>query len=948
MNKLLLTMTFLILAGISLMGQTKISGIVKDSSTEKEIYNLNVLMVETGEEVQTDRIGYFQFVDVAPGTYTLKISGLGYEMKEQNVTVGNEPSIDLGDLKLTFNPISESVGVITLTSDELDSDETSSQSANGLLQSSQDVFASAAAFELGAYWFNIRGYDNKYNDVFFNGVRMNKINNDRVNFGDWGGLNDVTRHPAEQTIGSEPSDYAFGDVGGVTYYDTRPSMMRKGSSLAYSFTNRSYNQRVLATYNTGLMQSGWAFMGSVARRWAEEGSIEGTFYDSWAYYFAAEKKFNDKHSLVLTAFGAPTRRSTNSPNTQEVYDLMGKDYNSYWGWQDGEKRSERIRNFHEPLFMLTHHWNISNKTKLTSTVGYQFGKDSRSRLDWFTANNPSPVYYRNLPSFYENPDGGNASPEQLDEIIYKWQHDQNVSQLNWTDIYNQNYNRGEGGAAYVLAADVNEDNIFTFSSNLKSQIMDNFKLTAGINYQNTTSESYREVLDLLGGNYFVNYNAFQKTYYNVDEDQDRKVYKGDKYQYDYEINHQRGDVFVQGVYSLSKFDFTLGFKAAYTSVFRDGKYRHEQYLDNSKGKSKTYEFLDFGTKAQVLYKLNGRNFFQLNAMYASNAPTVDEIFPNARSNDYTIDNHQYTDRWRNTVKVEDAHNLKNSKVLSADLSYILRAPRFKGRLTGFYTKFMDEYEKNFGYIDVENGPGGSDNLFGAEYLYNVDKLFFGGEFAFEAQLTTTLTLSAVASVGQFTYDNDPTYQRFSDSNYQDALDGAMLTFGATKPEKAYLQDYKVATGPQQGFSLGLEYRDPHYWWIGATGNYLASNYLDVAPFRRTSSFLNYPIADGGEIPYEGANNDDLVASLLRQEKLSDEFMLNLNAGKTFRFGKYYMGISANVNNVLDNRDYVTGGFEQIRLGNLPEASNTYNQKMFAPKYWYDRGRSYFINVYFRF
>ncbi len=77
-------------------------------------------------------------------------------------------------------------------------------------------------------------------------------------------------------------------------------------------------------------------------------------------------------------------------------------------------------------------------------------------------------------------------------------------------------------------------------------------------------------------------------------------------------------------------------------------------------------------------------------------------------------------------------------------------------------------------------------------------------------------------------------------------------------------------------------------------------------------------------------------------------MLNVNAGKTFRFGKYYMGISANVNNVLDNRDYVTGGFEQIRLGNLPEALNTGNQAMFAPKYWHDRGRSYFINVFFRF
>ncbi len=937
MNKLLLTMTFLILTAISLIGQTKISGIVKDSSTEKEIYNLNVLMVETGEEVQTDRIGYFQFVDVKPGTYTLKISGVGYQSTEKEVVVGEEPSIDLGEVMVTFNPVSENIGIITLTDDELAADESSSQSSAGLLQSSQDVFASTAAFELGAYWFNVRGYDNKYNDVFFNGVRMNKINNDRVNFGDWGGLNDITRHPAEQTIGSEPSDYAFGDVGGITYYDTRPSMMRKGTSLAYSFTNRSYNQRVLATYNTGLMKNGWAFMGSVARRWAEEGAIEGTFYDSWAYFFAAEKKINEKHALVFTGFGAPTRRSTNSPNTQEAYDLMGKDYNSYWGWQDGEKRSERIRKFHEPLFMLTHHWTISPKTKLTTTLGYQFGKDSRSRLDWFKANNPSPTYYRNLPSFYAAQDG--ATQEEIDERIWEWQNDQTVSQLDWTDIYNQNYNRGAGGAAYVLAADVNEDNILSFTSSLKSQITDDIKITAALNYQNTTSHLYREVLDLLGGNYFVNYNAFQKVSYNVDEEEGRKIFEGDKYQYDYQINHQHADVFAQGQYSINKFDITLGLRAAYTSMYRDGNYRHEQYLDNSKGKSKTYNFFDFGTKAQVLYKLNGRNFFQLNAMYATNAPTVDEVFPNARSNDYTIDENNF---------VQNGDNLKSSKVLSTDLSYILRAPKVKARATGFYTKFFDEYEKNFGYIDVVDGAGGNENLFGAEYLFNVDKLYIGGEFALEAQLTTTLTLSAVASLGQYTYDNNPTYQRFSDSNYLDEGLGQYITVGTTLPTTAYLENYKVAVGAQQGFSLGLEYRSPQYWWVGATGNYLASNYIDIAPFKRTEQFFHQNVLYIDPSPAYYTVSETSASELLKQEKFSNEFMLNLNAGKTFRFGKYYMGISANVNNVLNNRDYVTGGFEQIRLGNYPEAMQTNNQIMFSPKYWYDRGTSYFINVFFRF
>src|SRR5690625_4199505 len=174
------------------------------------------------------------------------------------------------------------------------------------------------------------------------------------------------------------------------------------------------------------MDNGWAIMGSFARRWAEEGVIDGTFYDSWAYFLGIEKKINNRHTINFSALGSPTRRSTNSPNTQEVYDLMGKDYNAYWGWQDGEKRSERIREFHQPLFTLSHHWDISNNSKLLTSVGFQFGKDSRSRLDWYRANNPSPLYYRNLPSYYQAID---APQSKIDEVIYLWQMTKII--LNW-------------------------------------------------------------------------------------------------------------------------------------------------------------------------------------------------------------------------------------------------------------------------------------------------------------------------------------------------------------------------------------------------------------------------------------------------------------------------------------------------------------------------------------
>ena len=57
-----------------------------------------------------------------------------------------------------------------------------------------------------------------------------------------------------------------------------------------------------------------------------------------------------------------------------------------------------------------------------------------------------------------------------------------------------------------------------------------------------------------------------------------------------------------------------------------------------------------------------------------------------------------------------------------------------------------------------------------------------------------------------------------------------------------------------------------------------------------------------------------------------------------------------VNNILDNKKYITGGFEQTRNINYVDyAKDMANSTpSFAPKYFYNQGRSYFINLQFRF
>jgi hypothetical protein len=45
--------------------------------------------------------------------------------------------------------------------------------------------------------------------VLFNGVPMSKNDDGRIDFSNWGGLNDVTRYPQENVDNLNPSEYTF-------------------------------------------------------------------------------------------------------------------------------------------------------------------------------------------------------------------------------------------------------------------------------------------------------------------------------------------------------------------------------------------------------------------------------------------------------------------------------------------------------------------------------------------------------------------------------------------------------------------------------------------------------------------------------------------------------------------------------------------------------------------
>ena len=77
-----------------------------------------------------------------------------------------------------------------------------------------------------------------------------------------------------------------------------------------------------------------------------------------------------------------------------------------------------------------------------------------------------------------------------------------------------------------------------------------------------------------------------------------------------------------------------------------------------------------------------------------------------------------------------------------------------------------------------------------------------------------------------------------------------------------------------------------------------------------------------------------------QKKQSPGYLLDLFLGKSWRIDNIYISLSANISNVLNNKSFCTGGYEQYRYD--PDKPD-----LFDPKVYYYNGFNYFLNLSIR-
>ncbi|MFC2106756.1 TonB-dependent receptor [Bacteroidota bacterium] len=686
--------------------QGTIKGNLTDANTDEAIFGASIAVPGTMYGNISGLNGSFSF-SVPAGVYEIAISFTGYEMLTKSIEVKDGQETNLGQIKMHSTSIGldevniiSSIAIDRLTPVAVSSvkkkqieQELGDRDLPLILNTTPGVYATQGGGGFGDGDIRVRGFDQRNIAVLVNGVPVNDMENGWVYWSNWSGLGDATLTIQSQR-GLGASRLAINSIGGTINIITKTTDAEKGGSINYQVTDYG-NQKTILSLSTGKLKNGTAvyFVGS--RTWGK-GYIDGTFVNAWSYYLSISQDINEKHRLAFTAIGAPqTHGQRDSWISKSEYDKYGIKYNKDWGYKYGQMLNQRINQYHKPQFALNWYYTINKKTFLATSAYVSIGN-----------------------GYGSGPLGKNTNLTPVGQIdwdeVVAWNSDNkgiDTTIVQGQDTLSQSQS--------ILRNSINNHFWYGIISTLNYKLNDNFNFMAGLDARHYKGEHYREVRDLMGGDYY-----FESYKYAVDgvsgRNQIMKV--GDKIAYDNDGLLTYGGLFAQLEYASGNLSAFVSGSASNTYYQRIDRYN---YVSDQKSETKSQ--IGYNVKAGANYNLNEYHNVYANVGHYSKAPDFDFLFPN----------------FNNVLSTDD---FVNEKVFGTEIGYGLKTRNIRLNLNGYYTKWYDK--------SLLTGSYQQDGREIRSFIKGLEATHTGIEFDGQINITNTLGLGLIVGYGEWKWHND--------------------------------------------------------------------------------------------------------------------------------------------------------------------------------------------------
>ena len=805
-----------------------VTGLVTDADTNP-LSGANVVVDGTEMGTVASETGFYS-IKLDPGTYTVTVTFIGYSSQSQEVVMGEEDvkvdfalaidAITMSALEVLASRADEKtpVAYTTVGKEELEF-RLGSQDVPMALNTTPSVYATQQGGGAGDARINVRGFNQRNVAVMINGVPQNDMENGWVYWSNWDGVADAAQSIQLQR-GLSAVNLATPSIGGTMNIITNPASAEKGGKFkqeggAGSFLKSTFN------YNTGLMMGDkLALSGTIVRK-TGDGIIDATWTDAWAYYMGASFQANDKNRFELYAIGAPQRHGQNlykqniATYSQELagdidgYDESayaegakfqtegGRTFNQNWGPVSSDYKgkqywymygvgglfgggnqdrynsgflNERENFFHKPLVNLNHFMTINDKTRLSSVLYWSGGSGGGTGTYGSSFRKPAvdgEKWYRSSP----------------------WGWDWDAAIATNSDRVDTDFHATENRSKGILRNSINRQDTYGLISKLNYEVSDELELQVGLDWRTAGIEHAREVRDLLGGDYYVDYAD--------DNAPDGKVVRlGDEIAYHNSTTVDWIGGFVQGNYTKDKLNvYGMG---GLSSI----KYSYQDHFTVANEVVKADAISTFQIKGGAMYDVDDNVSVFANTGYVEKPPIMDNVI--------------YYD---GTV----ASDPSNEAFISSEAGVNFSSDNFAVKVSAYNTDWKDRNLTKA--VTTGQGSSGDTDVI---FLSGINQKHQGLEVEGSMQLNDMIRLNGAVSFGKWKFDGDAA------GNYQENeynADGQVVGLKTT-PYTYALDGLTVGDQPQTAYVVGAELTPIKGLRLSGIFKMYDNNYSDWSPNAR--------------------------------------------------------------------------------------------------------------------
>lgn len=825
----------------TLFAQTLIKGKVIDEASNEAVIGANVSIEGTTVGAITDFNGDFAFEAKGEGDKTLVISFVGMQSIKQNVNL-NGNSIDIGQVEMASDAIGlQEVEVMaSIAVDRKTPVAVSTVSAEKIdMKLGNSEFPQVLKSSPGVYVSDAGG---GYGD---SRISLRGFDSENVAVM----INGVPVNDMENGKVYWSNWAGLGDV-------TKTMQVQRGlgaSKLAVPSVGGTIN---ILTKTTDAEKGGSVFMGMGNDGYLKTGVTlsTGMMDNGWAVSTALSKTTGNGY-VDGTAFEAYSYFLNISKKINDKHTLAFTTFGapqthgqrrSYLTEEEYERNGKRYNK----------DWGYRNGQEFNTNENF-YHKPQMSLNHYWTINEKTDLSTSAYVSVGQGGGTGIISEDRHYESAYRDNSTGGI--IDW-DAYVANNRNEDGSSKGAYRAGYNNHLWTGALSTLTHQMNDNWTVTGGLDLRYYLGEHYQQVEDLLGGDYYVD-NQMKSM-------PARQTQVGDKVGY-----HNDGRVQWQGLFGQIEYNKDK-LSAFFSGAVSHQAYQRIDYFSYESGTETTdwQSFLGGSAKAGANYNINAHHNVFINGGYISRQPFFNAVFLN----------------YQNDINP----NAVNEKIMSGEVGYGYRNRGFKMNVNGYYTYWQD---KSFVKTVWEDGVPYTANLLGVNALHK------GIEFDMTYRINPKLTVTAMASLGDWKWLNDlEDVQIFDDQ--QNAIDTVNV----------YIAGAEVGNSAQTTAAIGVEYEVFPKLKLTADWNYFGNLFADYDPLRRDSE------------EYKGKGAYEMPSYTLVD--------LGFNYG--FKMGGFDGIFNFRVNNVFDT-DYAVQGLQ----GGLDDAGN-----MGMSGYYMGLGRTYSVGL----